>query len=365
MFNLKSIFKLLMLMILLEACAWTTPQPNPASPTVPAPVPPTQNGVPTATVPGPGPSPSVPSGPSNPPASDLTTARSKIKHVVVIMQENRSFDHYFGTFPGADGIPMQNGIPTVCVNDPKTNQCVKPFHDPNDINHGGPHGSINATADIAGGKMDGFIQSVENGRKGFCVLPNAPGCSNGATGPDVMGWHDAREIPNYWAYAQNFVLQDRMFEPNASWSLPEHLFMVSGWSASCTNSQDPMSCTSNIDKPGQGLKAGGTSEQYAWTDLTYLMYKNNVSWAYYLTEGVEPDCSDNAMFCTPKVQKLNVPGIWNPLPNFTDVHQDNQLDHIQKLDSFYASVKAGTLPAVSWIAPEGAISEHPPASVHA
>ena len=35
-----------------------------------------------------------------------------IRHVVVIMQENRSFDSYFGTFPGADGIPMQNGVPT-------------------------------------------------------------------------------------------------------------------------------------------------------------------------------------------------------------------------------------------------------------
>src|SRR2546429_220525 len=58
----------------------------------------------------------------------------KIKHVVVIMQENRSFDTYFGTYPGADGIPMQNGVPTVCVNDPLTNQCVKPFHDSADLN---------------------------------------------------------------------------------------------------------------------------------------------------------------------------------------------------------------------------------------
>ena len=39
----------------------------------------------------------------------------KIKHVIVIEQENRSFDSYFGTYPGADGIPMQNGQPTVCV----------------------------------------------------------------------------------------------------------------------------------------------------------------------------------------------------------------------------------------------------------
>ena len=64
----------------------------------------------------------------------------KIQHVVVIMQENRSFDSYFGTYPGADGIPRHNGVPTVCVNNPVTRQCVKPYHDPNDLNHGGPHG---------------------------------------------------------------------------------------------------------------------------------------------------------------------------------------------------------------------------------
>ena len=48
-------------------------------------------------------------------ASVGLTGIHKIKHVVVIMQENRSFDSYFGTYPGADGIPMQNGVPTVCV----------------------------------------------------------------------------------------------------------------------------------------------------------------------------------------------------------------------------------------------------------
>ena len=42
----------------------------------------------------------------------------KIRHVVIIMQENRSFDSFFGTYPGADGIPMKNGVPTVCVPDP-------------------------------------------------------------------------------------------------------------------------------------------------------------------------------------------------------------------------------------------------------
>src|ERR1700687_6031178 len=62
----------------------------------------------------------------------------KIQHVVVIMQENRSFDQYFGTYPGADGLPTQNGQFTTCVPDPATNVCVKPYHDSSDLNYGGP-----------------------------------------------------------------------------------------------------------------------------------------------------------------------------------------------------------------------------------
>ena len=52
----------------------------------------------------------------------------KIRHVVIIMQENRSFDSFFGTFPGADGIPVRNGVPSVCVPDPYRHTCVRPFH---------------------------------------------------------------------------------------------------------------------------------------------------------------------------------------------------------------------------------------------
>src|SRR5262249_57158277 len=73
-------------------------------------------------------------------------AQRKIHHVVIIVQENRSFDHYFGTFPGADGIPMQKGVPTVCVPDPMTQQCVRPFHDGCDMNHSGPHVKADAKA---------------------------------------------------------------------------------------------------------------------------------------------------------------------------------------------------------------------------
>src|SRR5664280_2400197 len=73
-----------------------------------------------------------------------------IKHVVVIMQENRSFDTYFGTYPGADGIPMNGGNTTVCVPDPARGTCDAPFHMTSNMDAGGPHNVANATADIAG-----------------------------------------------------------------------------------------------------------------------------------------------------------------------------------------------------------------------
>ncbi|HEX9068218.1 MAG TPA: alkaline phosphatase family protein [Ktedonobacterales bacterium] len=294
------------------------------------------------------------------PSGGAQTA-TKIKHVIIIMQENRSFDSYFGTYPGANGIPMSHGVPIVCAPDPTLAQCVMPFHDPNDLNHGGPHGASNAAADINGGKMDGFIRQLRGKGKNPCTGPNDPSCVSAAS-LDVMGWHDAREIPNYWAYAQHFVLQDAMFEPNASWSLPEHLFMVSGWSAKCTRPGDPMSCVNELQNPANNLQTQGAD--YAWTDITYLLHKAHVSWAYYLSDGAEPDCeNDGDITCTPKQQAAKVPGIWNPLPEFDTVRQDGELGNIQPTANYFTAAKRGALPAVSWIVPSGRVSEHPPALV--
>ncbi|MGP8242046.1 MAG: alkaline phosphatase family protein, partial [Solirubrobacteraceae bacterium] len=157
-----------------------------------------------------------------------------------------------------------------------------------------------------------------------------------------MGYHDAREIPNYWSYAQDFVLQDDMFESVASWSLPEHLQMVSGWSAvcarkepenlsTCHSSLSPASPAKYWSKP---VEPGRTV--YPWTDLTYLMHKHGVSWRYYIHEGDEPDCEDDeATSCAKVLQNAKTPGIWNPLPDFTDVKEDEQFGNIQPLPSFY------------------------------
>src|SRR5438270_11997931 len=123
-------------------------------------------------------------------ATQSGTGIHKIKHVVIIMQENRSFDSFFGTYPGADGIPGQNGQFTVCVPDPRTNGCDKPYHNASLVNGGAGHNLSNAVADIDGGKMDGFVRESEQTASRGCSLTKDRVCLPTST-PDVMGYHDA------------------------------------------------------------------------------------------------------------------------------------------------------------------------------
>jgi phospholipase C len=194
-----------------------------------------------------------------------------------------------------------------------------------------------------------------------------------------------------------------MFEPNASWSLPAHLFAISEWSATCSTG-DPFTCRNDDAKGVGGERWGGSpyvdldpliyrhlnrrsktveravrrrervqpwlpgvprSTVYAWTDMTYLLYRHHVSWAYYVSPGVEPDCADDAALCRAltRRQASDTPGIWNPLPNFEDVTADRQRNRIQSVVNFFSAARRGTLPAVSWIVPNQYESEHAPGLV--
>jgi phospholipase C len=335
----------------------------------------------------------------------------RIRHVIVLMQENRSFDSYFGTFPGADGLPVRHGRFTTCVPDPRSKVCARPFHDPDQINGGGQHNADSARADIDGGRMDGFVREQERPGGRGCGWA-APMCASSAP-PDALGYHDAREIPNYWRWAHDFTLQDHMFEPNASWSLPAHLFMVSEWSARCSRTDDPTSCVNDDDLGGfktsdiTGRRDAGPLTQcleqhgiphhawgldlrdartpdalrrcrslapprvarrlseyanYAWTDLTWLLHRAHVSWRYYIHRGLAPDCDDPGAHCGPGHDRTSTPEIWNPLPSFTTVRQDGQVGNVQDTDRFLEAAREGNLPAVSWVVPDEVHSEHPPAT---
>jgi phospholipase C len=275
------------------------------------------------------------------PAAARPQGIEKIRHVVVIMQENRTFDSYFGTFPGADGLPR----PLPCL--PRTHgPCQRPYHDRSDIDHGGPHGTAAHIADVDGGRMDGFIRTAERGARKFHPV-------------DVMGWHDQREIPNYWAYARHFVLQDHMFTPARTWSLAAHLFMVSAWSARCTDRLDPFSCVNAVAGP---VDYG--DNKAAWTDITYLLHRAGVSWGYYVFNGQEPDCRDDDELICPRVeQHPKTLGIWNPLPGFATVRANHQVGNVRSIKRFYAAARRGKLPAVSWVVPSWDVSEHPRARI--
>jgi phospholipase C len=298
---------------------------------------------------------------------------SKLKHLIFIIQENRSFDHYFGTYPGADGFPS----PLPCL--PSSwypNKCFTPYENHNVIQQGGPYANPYQVADIDGGKMDGFVierekelevegckppagvrrhsarqldylQSVDD-NEGIPRRYDESTCIS-----DVMGYHDGTDLPNYWAYAKNFVLFDHFFESVHSQSHPSHLESFSGWTAFCKQLSPPdvQSCVSSPDP--NHVWGAEYPTPYLWTDITYLLWKHGVTWGVYLDGGLGP-IEDHCC----------VLPIWDVLPGFEDVQDDGQVGNaLINLKQFYSDASAGTLPQVTWILPKYFDSEHPQAHI--
>jgi phospholipase C len=291
-----------------------------------------------------------------------------IDHLVFIVQENRSFDHYFGTFPGANGIPRTtDGRFKPCVPDPAANVCRRPYHDTNLFDGGGPHGQVGSRISIDGGRMDGFVRAFREYGNSCRGNPRYYPCRKAHEGPngtpDVMGFHTAKEIPNYWAYAKRYLLQDRMFAPSDSWTLPSHLYLVSAWSATCSNPLNAMSCRSDLKFPGHNVAesrriwkvSDGLPRPYAWADITWLLNAQDVSWAYYVGPGT---CV--AAPCTGGGRGAETAVVQNPLPGFRTVAVDHQLQNVQSNTKFFNAAAGGNLPSVSWVMPTTNKGEHPP-----
>lgn len=301
-----------------------------------------------------------------------------IKHFVYVIQENITFDHYFGTYPGADGIPKDARY----AYKPGGPKVVAPFHlnrtsIPRDLNHSwqAAHVAYN------GGRMDGFLwaewpralayywkgklpepdpedvfpvpglphEPVRRAAVGARVAGEAAATAAGQvnagrlarnTPPAVstpkwvlntLSYYDYHEIPNYWEYARRFTLCDRFFSSLAGPSEPNHLYAIAAQSGGMVN--NPM------------RDVAGQDGVYNFPTMAELLQGSGVTWKYY-------DQKPN-----PKKHSL-----WNPLPGFKAFQKDPRLmDHLVSLNEFEKDVKAGTLPEVCWIVPIGADSEHPPA----
>ncbi len=137
---------------------------------------------------------------------------SVINNVVVIFQENHTFDNYFGTFPGADGTAGKN----LCLpQSPGSSHCTKPSHNPTLTPHDMNHRWEAAHADYDGGKMDAFVYTEG--------------------GDQTMGYYDGVDLPHYWKAAKTYVLCDRYFTSVMSQSAPNHLYLVAGTSGGITS----------------------------------------------------------------------------------------------------------------------------------
>ncbi len=195
---------------------------------------------------------------------DSPTSVKKIQHIVFIVKENRTFDNYFGTFPGADGA-TRGTISTVRV--------IPLGHTPDRTGHDIGHSWRDAILAIDGGKMDRFdLIGGGNVRGEYLAYTQLT----------------ERDIPNYFAYARRFVLADRMFSSLTGPSFPNHLYTVGAQSGGAINnprdSRGTWGCDSDEGSTVQVMDARGVvTQQFPCFDFQTLadtLEDARITWTY-------------------------------------------------------------------------------------
>jgi phospholipase C len=275
----------------------------------------------------PGQTPAPPQPPANP-ASGINL----IHHIVFIIKENRSFDSYFGTFPGANGATsgqISNG------------QIIPLIHEPDYLPRDLGHDWVSSHLAANNGAMNQFDLISGGG-------------ANGNLNGDYLAYSQFQQsdIPNYFAYASNFVLADNMFSSLTGPSFPNHLYTVAGQSAgTISNPSTGLGPAWGCDSPSNFTvevlgSDGKITSQFPCFDvmtLTDTMQAAGIPWAYYGPPSGSPGYEWVALDAINHVR--------NSAQWTTNVFPDTQ---------FRTDALNGTLPAVSWLVTGS--SEHPPAS---
>ena len=266
--------------------------------------------------------------------------RFPIKHVVFIVKENRTFDNYFARYPGAEGTRTGRTSSGEVVTLAPATDVLEP-----DLGHS----FLDGVTSINGGRMNGF-DKILNGKT-----------LNGYTS------FTRRGIPNYWAYADNFVLGDHMFSSMYGPTFPEHLYTIGAQAARVTgNKLETNQPGGYCDDEGetvyrftrltdQELKTVMAAEERVDLDrigdfwervracfnfkvLPDLLNKKGIPWRYYADEGSWM----NAMLA---IKHMRFSKHWG-----TDIiPEEHVLPHIQN----------EKLANVSWIVPGPGVNEHP------
>jgi len=237
-----------------------------------------------------------------------------IKHFIYLMQGGRTFDNYFGTYPGADGFPANTCQP---LGTTQNAACVKPYplHDKAvPTLSAGSHLIANQ---IDGGKMDAFVSAYER---------------QGRDGTSAMGYYDRSDLPTSWAAADQYVLFDHFFSDAVFGTVANRSYWISGAPA-----------------PGGGnrIPAGGLGNQATIFDR---LQAAGVSWKFYVQDYNPARTFRTSVAGRPDDQATRVPVL-----DYARFLDDPQLrGHIVDLGQYYRDLAAGTLPAVSYVATSGA-----------
>ena len=249
-------------------------------------------------------------------------ASSKIKHVFVIMQENHTFDNYFGTYPGADGLPATLSLPI----DPsvKAGPVAQPYHLPALRTQDLDHSQISALAAYNGGRMNGFVAAQQD--------RNLPG-------PLALGYYDRTDLPLYWDLADDYVLADRFFSSAMGGSLANHQYWVAGKDSGLGESI-----------PANGIQMTTIFDRLEGAGLTWKFYVKNYDSTLDFRHIDPTNPKDSQVAWVPL---LTIPSI---------VDNPAKKARIQDLGNLYHDLADSTAPSVSYIV-QGGTSEHPPGHV--
>jgi phospholipase C len=235
-------------------------------------------------------------------------ASNLIKHVFVIVQEGHTFDNYFANYPGADGIPA--GVVSPDLTSPRAPAL--------------PSNVVAAQAAVDGGKMDGFTADPN-----LAVSPQAH--------------FDPSQVSDYWALAKNGVLMDQYFSAALGGSVPNHLYLFTGQSATQAQYDSPSGLT--IPSIADRLTAAGVS----WRVYTESVKNqpNLSTYTYHSPKSTER----SAAFA--RLPLLTMPSIVDSPASFANIQDRTHL---------FTDVAANKAASVSFILPEGD-SERAPGSI--
>jgi phospholipase C len=294
-------------------------------------------------------------------------ATNPINHIVVIMQENRSFDNYFGTYPGANGIPKGTCVP-LSLDNPSVG-CVKPFLSTDVISGDLPHGYQSSVIGYDNGKMDGFMVGENEN-------------------PKTMTYYDNKTIPYYWDLAKNYVLADNFYSSVLSYSLPNHWYALAGQAPATSmfyfmhrppnndilNQQENASTIAGGNPNATanfGVNPNPTStnlrdevarvylEESNLTKTVADLFMNdthNITWKYY-------DHLIRAGNYKAAVSSGRAFEFWNPFSAKGSTYTTAYAPHFVNRAQIFTDLKSGDFPQVSWVTPSFPISEHPPANI--